>query len=71
VLETWSLIPREEHRLRVYEDRVLMRISGSKSERVEGGWKRLHNDELHHLYSSPNIITQQVSVLNLGLETGV
>jgi hypothetical protein len=44
----------EEHRLRVFENRVLRRIFGSK--RVEdGSWRKLHNDELHSLYSSPNI----------------
>jgi hypothetical protein len=44
----------EEHRLRVSENRVLRRIFGPKRE-VEGSWKKLHNDELHDLYSSPNI----------------
>jgi hypothetical protein len=46
---------REEHRLRVFENRVLRKIFGPKRE--EGGsWRRLHNDELHSLYSSPNIV---------------
>jgi hypothetical protein len=40
----------------VFEDRVLRRISGPKREEVEGGWRRLHNEELHNLYGSPNII---------------
>jgi hypothetical protein len=53
--ETWSLTLREEHRLRVFENRVLMRIFGPKRE-VDGSWKILHNDELHNLYSSPNIV---------------
>jgi hypothetical protein len=45
----------EEHRLRVFENRVLRRIFGPKRE--EGGsWRKLHNDELHNLYSSPNIV---------------
>jgi hypothetical protein len=45
---------REEHRLRVFENRVV-RIFGPK--RVEdGSWRKLHNDELHSLYSSPNIV---------------
>jgi hypothetical protein len=45
----------EEHRLRVFENRVLRRIFGPKTE--EGGpWRKLHNDELHSLYSSPNIV---------------
>jgi hypothetical protein len=46
---------REEHRLRVFENRVLRRIFGPKREE-DGSWRKLHNDELHNLYSSPNII---------------
>jgi hypothetical protein len=53
--ETWSLILREEHRLRVSENRVLRRIFGPKRE-VDGSWRKLHNDELLSLYSSPNIV---------------
>jgi hypothetical protein len=53
--ETWSLTLREEHRLRVFENRVLRRIFGPKSEE-DGSWIKLHNDELHSLYSSPNIV---------------
>jgi hypothetical protein len=47
---------REEHRLRVFENRVLRRIFGPKREE-DGSWRKLHNDELHSLYSSPNIVT--------------
>jgi hypothetical protein len=47
---------REECRLRVFENRVLRRIFGSKRDEVTGEWRRLHNKELHALYSSPNII---------------
>jgi hypothetical protein len=47
---------REEHRLRVFENRFLMRIFGPRMDEVTGGWRKLHNDELHNLYSSPNII---------------
>jgi hypothetical protein len=54
--ETWSLTLREEHRFRVSENRVLKRVFGPKREEVAGGWRRLHNEELHNLYSSPNII---------------
>jgi hypothetical protein len=54
--ETWSLTLREEHRLRVIEDRVLRRIFGPKRDEVTGGWRKLHNEELHDLYSSPSII---------------
>jgi hypothetical protein len=54
--ETWYLTLREEHRLRVSENRVLRRIFGPKGDEVTGGWRKLHNEELHRLYSSPNII---------------
>jgi hypothetical protein len=53
--ETWSLTLREEHRPRVFENRVLRRIFGPKRDEVTGEWRRLHNEELN-LYSSPNII---------------
>jgi hypothetical protein len=52
--ETRSVTLREEHRLRVTENRVL-RICGLKREEVVGGSRRLHNEELHNLYASPNI----------------
>jgi hypothetical protein len=55
--ETWSLTVREEHELRVFENRVLRRIFGPKRDGVTGGWRKLHNEELHHWYSSPSIIT--------------
>ena len=54
--ETWSLILREEHRLRVFENRVLRRIFGSKEEEVTGEWSKLHNEEPNDLYCSPNIV---------------
>jgi hypothetical protein len=54
--ETWSLTSRKEYRLRVFENRVLRKIFGSKRVEVAGGWSKLHNEELHNLYSSPNII---------------
>jgi hypothetical protein len=53
--ETWFLMLREEHRLRVFENRVLRIISGSKRDEVTGGWRNLQN-ELHGLYSSSSII---------------
>jgi hypothetical protein len=56
--ETWSLTLKEEHSLRVFENRVLRRILGPKRDEVTGEWNKLHNEELHILYSSPNIITQ-------------
>jgi hypothetical protein len=52
--ETWSLTLREEHRLRVFENRVLRKIFGPKRE-VDESWRKLHSDELHSLCSSPNI----------------
>jgi hypothetical protein len=47
---------REECRLRVFENRVLRRIFGPQRDEVTGEWRRIHNKELHALYSSPNII---------------
>jgi hypothetical protein len=54
--EPWSLTLREEHRLRVFENRVLRKIFCLKREEVVGGWRRLHNEELHNLYASPDDI---------------
>jgi hypothetical protein len=54
--ETWSLTLREEHRLRVFENRVLRRIFGPKRNEVTGGWRKMHDEELHGLYSSPSIV---------------
>jgi hypothetical protein len=56
--ETWSLSLREEHRLRVFENRVLRRIFGPKRDEVTGEWRKLHNEELHNLNSTPDIIRQ-------------
>jgi hypothetical protein len=46
---------REEHRLRVFENRMLRRVFGTRRDE-DGSWRKLHNDELHGLYSSPNIV---------------
>ncbi|KAJ4436462.1 hypothetical protein ANN_16493 [Periplaneta americana] len=54
--ETWTLILREEHRLRVFENKVLRKIFGAKRDEVTGEWRKLHNAEPHALYSSPDII---------------
>jgi hypothetical protein len=53
--ETWSLTMGKERRLRVVEDRVLMRIFGRKMDELTGECRRLYNEELNDLYSSPNI----------------
>jgi hypothetical protein len=53
--ETWSLIIREKHRVRMFENKVVRRIFGRKRDQVTG-WKRLHNGALRDLYSSPSII---------------
>jgi hypothetical protein len=54
--ETWSLILREEHRLRVFENRVVRRIFGPTRDEVTGEWRKLYNEERHNVYSSPSII---------------
>ncbi|KAJ4441926.1 hypothetical protein ANN_11788 [Periplaneta americana] len=54
--ETWTLTLREEHGLRVFENKVLRKIFGTKRDEVTGEWRKLHNTELHALYSSPDII---------------
>jgi hypothetical protein len=51
-----ALTLREGYRLRVFENRVQRGIFGPKREEVAGGCRRLHNEELHNLYASPNII---------------
>jgi hypothetical protein len=47
---------REEHRLKVFENRVLRRVFGPKRDEVTGKWRKLHNKELNDLYSLPNIV---------------
>ena len=54
--EIWLLTLREEHRLRVFENRVLKIIFGAKKDEVTGEWRKLHNEELNDRYSSPDII---------------
>jgi hypothetical protein len=55
---TWSLTLGMDHRLRVFENRVLRRLFGSKRDEVKGERRKLHNWELHNLYSSPDVIRQ-------------
>jgi hypothetical protein len=54
--ETWSLNLREEHRVRVFQNRVLRTILRLKGDEVAGEWRKPHKEELHDLYSSPSII---------------
>ena len=54
--EAWSLTAREERKQRVFENMVLRRIFGPRRDEVTGEWRRLHNEELNGLYSSPNIV---------------
>jgi hypothetical protein len=54
--ETWAVTLREEHRLRVFENKVLRRTFGPRRDEVTGGRRKLHNEELRDLYSSPSII---------------
>jgi hypothetical protein len=56
--ESWSLMLREEHRLRVFENRVLRKIFGPKGDEVTGEWRKLHIEEFHNLHSFPDIIKQ-------------
>jgi hypothetical protein len=51
--ETWSLTLREEHRLRVFDNKVLRRIFRTKRDKVIGEWRKMHCGKLHNLYSIP------------------
>jgi hypothetical protein len=53
-LYTWDI--RHEHTLRVFENRMLRRVFGPKRDEVTGGWRKMHNEELHNFHSSPSII---------------
>jgi hypothetical protein len=54
--ETWSLTLREDHRLRVFENRMLRRIFGPKRDEVTREWRELHSEDLRNLYSLPSVI---------------
>ena len=64
--ETWSLTLREEHSLKVFENRVLRRIFGPKRDGVTGECRKLHNEELNDLYSSPNIGGDKIEKNEMG-----
>jgi hypothetical protein len=59
--ETWFITLREDRRLKVYENMVLRKIYGPKRDEVTENWRKLHNEELHNMYSSPDIIRQMKS----------
>ena len=60
--ETWCLTLREERRLRVFENRVQRVVFGAKRDEVTGEWRKLHNEEFHDLYCSPDIVRGKKSV---------
>jgi hypothetical protein len=68
--ETWSLIVWEEHRPKAFENRVLRRIFEPKRDEVIGGWRKVHNEELHNLHSSP-IIIRMMKPCRMHKEKGV
>ena len=59
--ETWSLTLREEHRVRVFENRALRLIFGLKRDELTAEWRELYNEELNDLYASPNIVRVIIS----------
>jgi hypothetical protein len=61
-----SLTLREEHRLKVFENRVLRRISGPKRDEVTGGWRKLHNEELHNLFSNKYNLNDEIKKDDIG-----
>jgi hypothetical protein len=60
--ETWFLVLKEENRMRIFANRVLRKIFGTKKDEVAGDWRRLRNEELHDVYSSPNIFRMSKSI---------
>ena len=68
--ETWSSTLREESKLREFENRVLMRIFGPRCDEVTREWRRLHNEELNDLYTSPNIVCDKIEKNEKGWACG-
>ena len=68
--ETWSLTLREERKLRVSDNMVLRRIFGPRRDEITGDWRRLHNEELNDLYSSPNIVRVIIEKNEMGWACG-
>jgi len=68
--ETWSLTLREERKLRLFENMVLRRIFGPRRDEVTGECRRMHNEELNDLYSSPNIVRVIKSRREMGWACG-
>jgi hypothetical protein len=68
--ETWHVTLREEHRLSVFENRVLRRIFGPKRDEVTGGCRKLHTEEFRNLYSSSNVIRAMIAKVQSPLPKG-
>ena len=68
--ETWSLTLREEHRLRVYENRLLRRIFGPTRDGVTGVWRKLHTEELNDLYSTQYCAGDKIEKNEMGRTCG-
>jgi hypothetical protein len=64
--ETWSLTLKEEHIGGHFENRVLRRIFGPRSNEVMGGWRKVHSEELHNVYSSPSVKNDEVKEDEVG-----
>jgi hypothetical protein len=59
--ETWSLTFKKEYRLKIFEHRVLRRITEPKRGEIIGYWRKLYNEELYNMYACPNIIRMKKS----------